>query len=249
MSKKLIKTANERDQKSIFKYTKATEANYIIHSKENSDITVLTSTERQIELKDITLIPKRKRSQETSPAVSECSKPSKLINLSRSPVEKETVQDLRSGPQKNEMEEDESTLSPELAKLERILSRKHIASLEGIKNDIKLLLETEKLIKKQQDAIDELKKENYELNVKCNKLEKNQSRLKKRVSVIENELYSSNVIIHGVSENEDEDGPECYRLVTEVLATTIYAATYEEQIQIARKIPIKKTYRFGRYNS
>ena len=124
MSKKLIKAANERDQKSILKYTKATKANYIIHSKENSDITVQTSTERQIELKDITSTPKRKRSQETSPTISEYSKPSKLINMSRSPVEKETVQDLRSGPQENEMEEDESTLSLELAKLERILSRK-----------------------------------------------------------------------------------------------------------------------------
>ena len=90
---------------------------------------------------------------------------------------------------------------------------------------------------------------NYKLNVKCNKLEKNQSHLKKRVSDNENELYSSNVIIHGISENEDEEGPECYRLVTEVIATTIYAATYEEQIQIARKIPIKKTYQLGCYNS
>ena len=85
--------------------------------------------------------------------------------------------------------------------------------------------------------------------MKCNKLEKNQSQLKKRVSDIENELYSSNVIIHGISENEDEEGPERYRLVTEVIATTIYAASYEEQIQIARKIPIKKTYRLGCYNS
>ena len=33
--------------------------------------------------------------------------------------------------------EDESTLSPELAKQERILSRKQAANLEGIKNDIK----------------------------------------------------------------------------------------------------------------
>ena len=76
--------------------------------------------------------------------------------------------------------------------------------------------------------------------MKCNKLEKNQSCLKKRVSDIENELYSSNVIIHGISESENEEGPERYRLVTEVLATTINAGTYEEQIAIARKIPIKK---------
>ena len=128
--------------------------------------------------------------------------------MSKTPEEKQPAQNVTPLLQDNELEEDESTLSPELAKLERILSRKQTANLEGIKNDIKLLLENEKLIKKQQDAIDELKKENYELNVKCNKLEKNQLRLKKRVSDIENELYSSNVIMHGVSENEDEEGPE-----------------------------------------
>ena len=128
--------------------------------------------------------------------------------MSKTPEEKQPAQNVTPLLQDNELEEDESTLSPELAKLERILSRKQTANLEGIKNDIKLLLENEKLIKKQQDAIDELKKENYELNVKCNKLEKNQLRLKKRVSDIENELYSSNVIMHGVSENEDEEGQE-----------------------------------------
>ena len=169
--------------------------------------------------------------------------------MSRTPDEKSPALNLTPVPQDNELDEDESTLSPELAKLERILSRKQTAILEGIKNDIKLLLENEELIKKQQDTIEELKKENYELNVKCNKLEKNQSCLKKRVSDIENELYSSNVIIHGVSENEDEEGPELYRLVMEVIATTIYAASYEEQIQVARKIPIKKTYWLRRYNS
>ena len=115
--------------------------------------------------------------------------------------------------------------------------------------DIKLLLENEELIKKQQDTIEELKRENNELNVKYNKLEKNQTRLKKRVSDIENELYSSNAIVHGLSENEYEEGPERYRLITEVIARTISASSYEEQIQIARKIPIKKTYRLGRYNT
>ena len=85
--------------------------------------------------------------------------------------------------------------------------------------------------------------------MKYNKLEKNRTRLKKRDSDIENKLYSSNVIIHGISENEDEEGPEWYRLITEVITTTIYASSYKEQIQIAREIPIKKMYRLGRYNS
>ena len=202
------------------------------------------------ELRDAMSTPKRKRSQVSPTHNSEYSKLSKFINMSKTPEEnKQGVTQTASQHYYEKDEDDESTLSPELAKLERILSRKQTASLEGTKNDIKLLLENEELIKRQQDTIEELKRENYELNVKYNKLEKNQTRLKKRVSDIENELYSSNVIIHGISENEYEDGLERYRLITEVIARTIFASSYEEQIQIARKIPIKKTYRLGRYNS
>ena len=249
MSKKLAKAANEKDQKSILKYTKVTEEECTTQGEEQCDTTVLISAERRIKLKDATPTPKQKRSQGSPPHSSEDSKPSKVINMSKTPEENKPAVTQTSLQHNNELDEDESTLSPELAKLECILSRKQTASLEGIKNDIKLLLENEELIKRQQDTIEELKRENYELNVKYNKLEKNQTRLKKRVSNIENELYSSNVIIHGISENEDEEGPERYRLITEVIARTIYASSYEEQIQIARKIPIKKTYRLRRYNS
>ena len=244
MSRKLIKAANESNQISILKYTEVTENRKIEDSEEGSD----TSTESNTELKDATSTPKRKRSQGYSPDSAEISRPTKCINMSKTPEENKTTKTLTATNQDIDPEEDETTLSPELAKLERILSRKQELNLEGIKKDIKLLLETEEIIKKQQDTIDELKKENYELNVKCNKLEKNQTRLRKRVSDIENELYSPNIILHGISESEYEEGPERYRLVTEVIATTICAGSYEEQIQIARKIPIKKTYRIGRYN-
>ena len=253
MSKKLQKAANERDQKSILKYAKVTEEECIKEGEghhEETDTTALESAEIGTELKDATSTPKRKRSQVSPTHNSEYSKPSKLINMSKTPEEnKQDVTQTASQHYYEKDKDDESTLSPELAKLERILSRKQTASLEGIKNDIKLLLENEELIKRQQDTIEELKRENYELNVKYNKLEKNQTRLKKRVSDIENELYSSNAIVHGLSENEYEDGPERYRLITEVIARTISASSYEEQIQIARKIPIKKTYRLGRYNT
>ena len=251
MSKKLQKAANEKDQKSILKYAKVTEEECRKEGEghhDKTDTTTLESAESGTELKDATSTPKRKRSQASPTHNSEYSKPSKLINMSKTPEEnKQDVTQTASQHYYEKDEDDESTLSPELAKLERILSRKQTASLEGIKNDIKLLLENEELIKRQQDTIEELKRENYELNVKYNKLEKNQTRLKKRVSDIENELYSSNVIVHGISENEYEDGPERYRLITEVIARTIFASSYEEQIQIARKIPIKKTYRLGRY--
>ena len=118
--------------------------------KEASDITAPVSTERGTELRDATPLQKRKINSESN-------KPAKYITMSKTPVNKTSGMNHRSNSEieESELYEDELTLSPELTKLERILSRKQAASLEGIKNDIKLLLENEELIKKQQDAIEE----------------------------------------------------------------------------------------------
>ena len=119
--------------------------------------------------KELVASTKRKRSQESTPPNTD----QKKINMSSSP------QEPHQGNNNSQLDEteDESTLSPELAKLERILSRKQAANLEGIKNDIKKLLENEELIRKQQDTITELKKENQELNIKYNRLEQKHHRL------------------------------------------------------------------------
>ena len=109
-------------------------------------------------------------------------------------------------------------------------------------------LENEELIKRRQEAIMELKKENQELNVKYNRLEQKHHQLQKRVSSIENELYSSNLTFSGISEPDKEKGLDRYRLITEAIANTINAQTREEQLQITRRIPIKKSTRLGKYN-
>ena len=169
--------------------------------------------------------------------------------MSASPQES---QQPKNNPQPDEIE-DESTLSPELAKLERILSRKQAENLEiiknDIKNDIKKLLENEELIKMQQNTITELKRENQELNIRFNRLEQKHHSLQKRVVNIENEMYSSNLIFSGIAEGESEEGPERYRLIIEAIANTINAQTRDEQLQAARRIPIKKSTRIGKYNS
>ena len=63
MSRKLVKAANEKNQKSILKYTEVKENSNITDSEEGADIVAPTSTERYTELKDATSTPKRKRSQ------------------------------------------------------------------------------------------------------------------------------------------------------------------------------------------
>ena len=88
MSKKLQKAANEKDQKSILKYAKVTEEECRIEGEghhDKADTTALESAESG--LKDATSTPKRKRSQVSPSHNSDYSKPSKLINMSKTPEE------------------------------------------------------------------------------------------------------------------------------------------------------------------
>ena len=158
MSRKLKLAAKEKDQTKINRYTEGTMTNTLLASKESvnssgpNECTLVTSisTVSSPSSKELVASAKRKRSQEsTSPNTDQ----KKKINVSSSPQE---PHQMKNTSQLDE-NEDESTLSPELAKLERILSRKQAVNLEGIKNDIKKLLENEELIKKQQDTITELK--------------------------------------------------------------------------------------------
>ena len=248
MSRKLQLAANEKDQTKISAFTKGSPLSRKDRQEkklsDNRDLSVTSvRTKNYLEDKSESVAStKRKRSQESTPPNRD---QAKKIIMSTSP------QENGDGPVilQPEEEEDETTLSPELAKLERILSRKQKANLAGIKDDIKKLLENEELIKRQQETISELKKENQELNVKYNRLEQKHHQLQTRVTNIENELYSSNLIFSGLSEAPNEEGPDRYRMIIEVIANTINAQTREEQLQTARRIPIKKSTRLGKYNS
>ena len=274
MSRRLKQAAKEKDQTRINKYVENIAKKETLNlaestdsSNSNEDILVTSirtgspvPDKEQLDTKqststntgnpkpneELVASTKRKRSQET---ISPNTDQKKKINMSASPQEPHQP---KTTPQPKEID-DESTLSPELAKLERILSRKQAENLEiiknDIKNDIKKLLENEELIKMQQNTITELKKENQELNIRFNRLEQKHHILQKRVVNIENEMYCSNLIFSGIAEGESEEGPERYRLITEAIANTINAQTRDEQLQAARRIPIKKSLRIGKYNS
>ena len=104
MSKKLVKAANEKDQKSILKYTKVTEEECITQGEGQRDTSVIISAERGIELKDATPTLKRKRSQGSPPHNIEDSKPAKVINMSKTPEEKRSAVTQTSLQHNNELE-------------------------------------------------------------------------------------------------------------------------------------------------
>ena len=203
MSRKLKLAAKEKDQTKIDKYRSVGSVGSPSAGSSSADkcisVTFISAAESP-SIEEQVASAKRKQSQENTPPNID----PKKINMSSSPQEPPHVNN-NTHPDVNE---DESTLSPKLAKLERILSRKQAASLEGIKNDIKKLLENEEIIKRQKDTITELKKENQELNIIYNRLEQNHQCLQKRVVNIENELFSINLIFSGIPESEYEEGPE-----------------------------------------
>ena len=185
MSRRLKQAAKEKDQTKINKYVENIAKKETLNlaesadsSNSNEDILVTSirtgspvpdKEKLAFDTKQVTSIntgnpkpneelvasTKRKRSQET---ISPNTDQKKKINISASPQEPHQPKNT---PQLDEID-DESTLSPELAKLERILSRKQAENLEiiknDIKNDIKKLLENEELIKMQQNTITELEK-------------------------------------------------------------------------------------------
>ena len=101
------------------------------------------------------------------------------------------------------------------------------------------------VLQEQQNQIETLKRENCEMQLKCDKLETDQRRLKKKLSKIENELLESTSIIHGVHDDKWEEGSTRYNMVVDVLAYTMFGSYHHEQINAARKILIKKLQDWG----
>ena len=209
MSRKLKLAAKEKDQTKLDRYTEGTRntlltVNESTKSANSNECTLVTSIKvagPSPSMNETVASTKRKRSQESTPPKTD---QIKKVNMSASPQEPLRMNNTS----ETSVIEDETSLSPELAILERILSRKQAASLEGIKNDIKKLLENEEIIRRQQDTITELKKENHELTIKYSQLEQKHHNLQTRVVNIENELCSSNLIFNGIPEGEYEEGPE-----------------------------------------
>ena len=133
-------------------------------------------------------------------------------------------------------------------KVTKILLRRNEQRFTKLQNDISTLIMDSEVLQEQQSQIETLKRENSEMQLKCDRLETDQRRLKKKLSKIENELLESTAIIHGVHEDRWEEGLTRYSMVVDVLAYTMFCSNHHKQINAARKILIKETVRLGKFN-
>ena len=93
------------------------------------------------------------------------------------------------------------------------------------------------VLQEQQNQIEMLKKENSDIQLRCDKLETDQRKLKKKLSQMENELLESTAIIHGIHKEKWEEGSTRYNMVIDALAYTMYSSNHHEQ---QRKFSSKK---------
>ena len=230
-----------KGQRSVLKLIKDREVTKLYSEDNNSD----TQSEGEINSGSATRVtnttPGCKRKERSPQEIS--NNPHKKINMGDTTDKKRKLEQ-----QLAEEEKEIDSLSPELAKVTKILLQRNEHRFTKLQNDISTLLMNAEVLQEQQNQIETLKRENCEMQLKCDRLETDHRRLKKKISKIENELLESTAIIHGVHEDRWEEGSTRYNMVVDVLAYTMFGSNHHEQINAARKILIKKTARLGKYN-
>ena len=227
-----------KGQRSVLNLIKNREVTEFHSDDDNSDILSENESERPSAQKLFELTPRRKR-KERSPQET-TNNPYKKINMGDTDIRNMNLEQQLTEEEAKDIE----SLSPELAKVTKILLRRN----EHLRTDISTLMTKSEILQEQQSRIESLTRENCELQLRCNKLETDQRRLRNKLSKIENELLESTAIIYGVHEDSWEDGPTRYNMVIDVLAYTMMGTNHHEQMNAARKILIKKTSRIGKYN-
>ena len=121
-------------------------------------------------------------------------------------------------------------------------------ALKPLETHIDELLLIKSKTEKINGEVKKLKLENKTIERRCSLAEKENRLLKDRLNSIENNLLEKHIIMHGVEEIEDETDTQCKDKLIEVLSYTMNKPTPEEQIKVARNIPIVSTERMGWYN-
>ena len=232
-----------KGQRSVLKLVKDREVTDLHSDDNNSDIPSEDKLNSPSASRVISLTPERKRKERSPQEIN--NNPYQKINMGDTTDEKRKLEQQLAEEEEKEID----SLSPELAKVTKILLRRNEHRFTELQNDISTLIMNSEVLQEQQNQIETLKKENCEMQMKCDRLETDQRRLKKKLSKIENELLESTAIIHGVHKDRWEEGSTRYNMVVDVLAYTMFGSNHHEQINATRKILIKKTVRLGKFNS
>ena len=119
--------------------------------------------------------------------------------------------------------------------------------IDPIEDKINKLLEIQHKQEKQDIELNALKAKQSELYRRCLKTEIETSKLKRRIETLESKLLQSNLIIHGIREEEWESEENRREKLYQAISWTVDSLDRRERLDIARGIPIRTTKWLGCY--
>ena len=153
MASKLIKI-KVKGQRSVLKLIKGKEVTDLHSDDNNSDIPSENESESPSALKSFELTPGWKR-KERSPQET-TNNPYKKINMGDTDIGNRKLEQQLTEEEEKEIE----SLSPELAKVTKILLRRNEHRFTELQNDISTLIINSEILQEQQKQIEMLKREN-----------------------------------------------------------------------------------------
>ena len=119
--------------------------------------------------------------------------------------------------------------------------------INPLEEKINQLIGTKEKQEEQEEEIIQLKLQQSELYRKCMKTEVENTKLKRRLEILESKMLEANLIIHGLREEEWEDEMSRRERIYRGIAPTVDADDRTERLHTARSIPIRFTKCLGKY--
>ena len=116
-----------------------------------------------------------------------------------------------------------------------------------LEEKINQLLDTKEKQEVHEEEICKLKVKQSKLYRRCLKAETENHKLKQRIEKLESTMLESNLIMHGLKEEEWELEEDRRERIYHAIASTVDAGDRHARIDIARLIPIRSTKRLGKY--
>ena len=149
----------------------------------------------------------------------------------------------------NKTEEDEDDVDELPRKTILCMKRAMQELITPLEEKINQLLDTKEKQEVHEEEISKLKVKQSELYRRCLKAETENNKLKQRIEKLESTMMESNLIMHGLREEEWEVEEDRRERIYHAISSTVDADDRCARIDIARSIPIRSTKCLGRYKS
>ena len=139
-------------------------------------------------------------------------------------------------------------LPPDLKLLYDSLSQKWDERMDSLESKVNALLSEESNLPQHIEYVNEMKRSQVKLESRLNIIEKENTELKQKLTLIEDQMLENCVVLTGLNEDKWEDPIPRRNLIDKELASILLGEDDEEKLTKAKAIKIVNTERIGHYN-